>query len=114
MILYMLRMNTQTLRYLLFVSLAIGASILGYGLLRYDVSNKNLEFERQQAVERQKSLQSCEIAAENDYSNYWDIQCPLVGTNSLEAGCNLPRNIAMDIEARREKNLDNCIKLFRP
>lgn len=104
-------MNIQS-KILLLIAAVIGVSILGYGWMRYDISNKNIAFEKQQAFERQESLKRCEIAAEEDYVSFWDSQCPVAGMDKLSANCTLPRYIALEIEERRQKSLSNCIKLY--
>ncbi len=116
-------MRNQTLIIALIVSVIIGVSILGYGLLNYKYRMESLEKEqafkmetlnkeKEEKEERERKLTRCKLESEMDYSDYWDAQCKVQGLNKKTEGCILPRYIATEIETRREKSLENCIKLY--
>ena len=107
----------------LIIAIIIALSILGYGYMNYTQKMKVLESERQSKVEdikreeeqernREIKLTTCKGIAVEDYTNYWNAQCKVAGLNKKTEGCTLPKYIADDIEARKEKAIENCIKLY--
>ena len=105
------------------IVLVIGAVIFGYGYMNYDAKMKAIEADKQAKAEeikrlddkestRKTNLFNCNLAAETDYNTYWNAQCPIRGVNKKTEDCSLPSNLADSIEARKEKAIDNCIKLY--
>jgi len=108
----------------LIIILIISITILGYGYMNYTSEQKAIEAKKEieasrvreeKAKETRKklNLEYCQFEAENDYNNYWNAQCKIQGLNKTTDGCSLPKYIADGIEERREKALENCIKLYR-
>ena len=94
------------------VSLIIGASIVAYGYLNYKTKMDTLDRDSSAKSERETKLRSCQLRAEMDSSSWWDNSCKTHGVNKTTAGCTLPSYLADDINARRDKDMENCVKLY--
>jgi hypothetical protein len=101
---------------IIIVSIIIGISILGFGFINYQTKLKTLEVESQKEEEtrtdKRLNLINCNKNAESDYLDYWNAQCKVQGRDKKTDNCSLPKYIADDVEARRQKSLDNCVKLY--
>lgn len=105
------------------VSIIIGASLVAYGYINYKTKIDVFEKEQQTKIEqlnrdeqaqraRELKLVSCKAEAEIYHNNWWNNSCTTFGANKKTEDCTLPSYIADDINAKRDKDMDNCVKLY--
>lgn len=99
------------------ISLILGASILGYGYLDYKFKKDALESNRQEAMEeaarKKENYNECVLGAELHQQSWWNRSCEEFGHNKKTDGCTLPSYIADDINAKRDKDIQNCVTLYK-
>ena len=98
------------------IAIIIGVAILGYGFMNYSAKMKVLEADKQakqdkilEESSKELKLKMCNIDANDDYVSDWNSQCKAFGKKD---NCTLPQYSADNVEGRKEKALDNCIKLY--
>jgi len=91
------------------VSLIIGLSILGYGLINYRLQMKKEQVRQAEFVYYQEMLASCLSRAYDSYLVDWDGVCKLLG---LGEKCFLPGYRADELTNQLNLKQANCIKMF--
>lgn len=94
------------------VALIIALSILGFGYMNYKGKMAIIENDNYQQTLKDLQYQRCRDNAQADYILQWNAQCPVQGIDKLTDDCTLPRFIAQDIETKKTKDLENCVKMY--
>jgi len=135
-------MKKQNTIIILFSSLIIAGAVLGYGYMNYLSKKEALRLEQEhnnqvllQAQEakadNERKYNECVTTAENYHDSWWNGSCKVFGSNiqyedeqvySKSAGkiitqkvishCSLPSYNADQINAKRDKDIENCVKLY--
>ncbi len=106
------------------ISLILGASILGYGYLDYKSKKDALEAKKQeasdlkaqqeqQAAQKKKDYYACVLLAETQHESWWNSSCKNFGVNKRTDGCTLPKYNADQINDKRDKDIQNCVTLYK-
>ena len=135
-------MKRQNAIIILISSLVIAGAILGYGYLNYLSKKEALKLEQEQnnqvliqeqatKAENERKYNECVAAAESYHEMWWNASCKNFGSSieyedqqvySKSAGkvitqkvishCSLPSYNADQINAKRDKDIENCVKLY--
>ena len=91
------------------IAIIIALAILGYGYMNYSYKMKVFERENNLEALRMTNLETCKRYAIEAYQTNWNGECEINGIDKKTENCTLPKYIADDEEARREKAIDNSL-----
>jgi len=94
---------------IIITALIIGLSILGYGLMNYSYKIKVLNQDRLEKINNGVMCEDCIDSAHKGYLSNWSSECIARG---LKSDCSLPKWNAERLDELKERNIDNCIKVY--